>query len=76
MSRETRTANAIGDLNGANDAMPRKAITIGIAEILSARKVRLGVFRDCIAPSFVRLPTARIIRRTSPRPCFSATPTR
>ena len=46
ISRETRTANAIGDLNGAIDAMPRKAITIGIAEILSARKVRLGVFRD------------------------------
>ncbi len=46
ISRETRTANAIGDLNGAIDAMPRKCITIGMAEILAARKIRLGVFRD------------------------------
>ena len=46
ISRETRTANAIGDLNGAIDAMPRLCITIGMAEILGARKVRLGVFRD------------------------------
>ena len=46
ISRETRTSNAIGDLNGAIDAMPEKCVTIGIHEILSARKVRLGVFRD------------------------------
>ena len=46
ISRETRTANAIGDLAGAIDAMPRKCVTIGMAEILGARKVRLGVFRD------------------------------
>ena len=46
ISRETRTANAIGDLNGAIDAMPRKAVTIGMAEILGAKKIRLGVFRD------------------------------
>lgn len=46
ISRETRTANAIGDRNGAIDAMPRRAVTIGICEILAARKVRLGVFRD------------------------------
>ncbi|MCQ2453456.1 MAG: glucosamine-6-phosphate isomerase [Clostridia bacterium] len=46
ISRETRTANAIGDMNGAIDAMPRLCITIGMAEILGARKVRLGVFRD------------------------------
>ena len=45
MSRETRTANAIGDLNGAIDAMPEYAVTVGMKEILSARKVRLGVFR-------------------------------
>ena len=43
---ETRTANAIGDLGGALEDMPKKCITIGIAEILGARKVRLGVFRD------------------------------
>lgn len=46
ISRETRTANAIGDLSGAIDAMPKKAVTIGMAEILSAKKIRLGVFRD------------------------------
>ena len=46
ISRETRVANAIGDLNGAIDAMPRRAVTIGMAQILGARKVRLGVFRD------------------------------
>lgn len=45
ISRETRVANAIGDLNGAIDAMPHYAVTIGMKEILMARKVRLGVFR-------------------------------
>ena len=42
----TLCSNAIGDLNGAIDAMPKKAVTIGIAEILGARRIRLGVFRD------------------------------
>lgn len=46
ISRETRVANAIGDLNGAIDAMPRRCVTIGMKEILSAKKIRLGVFRD------------------------------
>ena len=46
ISRETRCANSIGDLNGAIDAMPKKCITIGMSEILSAKKIRLGVFRD------------------------------
>ena len=46
ISRETRTANAIGDLNGAIDDMPRWCVTIGMREIYSARKVRLGCFRD------------------------------
>ena len=46
ISRETRVANAIGDRGGAIDAMPRLCVTIGIYEILSARKLRLGVFRD------------------------------
>ena len=46
ISRETRTANAIGDLNGAVDDMPRWCVTIGMKEIYSARKIRLGCFRD------------------------------
>ena len=43
---ETRTANAIGDLGGALEDMPRKCITIGMAEILVSKRIRLGVFRD------------------------------
>ena len=46
LNPETRAANAIGDRGGAIDAMPRMAVTIGIRQILSAKKVRLGVFRD------------------------------
>ncbi len=46
ISRETRTANAIGDLNGAIDDMPWLCVTIGMHEIYHARKVRLGCFRD------------------------------
>lgn len=45
ISPETRTANAIGDLGGAIEDMPRYAVTIGMKEILSAKRVRLGVFR-------------------------------
>lgn len=46
ISRETRTANAIGDLNGAVDDMPRWCVTTGMREIYGARKIRLGCFRD------------------------------
>lgn len=46
ISAETRVANAIGDLSGAIEEMPNYCITIGIAEILSAKRVRIGVFRD------------------------------
>lgn len=46
ISDETKVANAIGDLNGAIDSMPHYAVTIGMKQIYSARKVRLGVFRD------------------------------
>lgn len=46
ISRETRTANAIGDLNGAIDDMPRFCVTIGMHEICLSRKIRLGCFRD------------------------------
>lgn len=43
---ETRATNCIGDLGGALEDMPRKCVTIGMKEILSARKLRLAVFRD------------------------------
>ena len=46
LTPETRTANAIGDRGGAIDAMPKLAVTIGMKQILGARKVRLGVFRE------------------------------
>lgn len=46
LTPETRTSNAIGERCGAIDAMPRRAVTIGIRQILGARKVRLGVFRE------------------------------
>lgn len=43
---ETRTANAIGDFNGALEDMPEYCVTIGIYEIAHARKIRLGCFRN------------------------------
>ena len=43
---ETRAINCAGDLNGALEDMPHFCITIGIHEILQARKIRLGCFRD------------------------------
>lgn len=43
---ETRTANAIGDFNGALEDMPHDCVTIGIYEIAHARKIRLGCFRN------------------------------
>lgn len=46
IAKETRAVNAIGDLNGALDDMPKYCITIGIHEIANARKIRLGCFRD------------------------------
>lgn len=45
ISPETRTTNAIGDLGGALERMPRKAVTIGFKEIWQAKKIRLYVFR-------------------------------
>ncbi len=46
ISKETRTANAIGDFNGALEDMPKYCVTIGIYEISHARKIRLGCFRN------------------------------
>ncbi len=36
----------MGDLAGALECMPKKCVTIGMKQILNARKLRLGVFRD------------------------------
>ncbi len=43
---ETLAVNSVGDLGGAMEAMPKLAVTLGMKEILSARKLRLAVFRD------------------------------
>lgn len=43
---ETRTANAMGDMNGALEDMPRYCVTVGMAEIAGAKKIRLGCFRN------------------------------
>lgn len=43
---ETRTANTIGDLQGALEEMPRRCVTIGIHEINYANKIILGCFRE------------------------------
>lgn len=46
ITKETRTANAIGDFNGALEDMPRYCVTVGMHEISNARKIRLGCFRN------------------------------
>ena len=46
ISPETRATNCIGDLGGALEDMPHRCVTIGIHQILTAKKLRLGVFRD------------------------------
>ena len=46
ISPETRAVNAVGDLGGALEDMPLQAVTIGMKEILGAKKLRLAVFRD------------------------------
>ena len=45
ITKETRTANAIGDFGGALEDMPTHCVTIGFHEIYNARKIRLGIFR-------------------------------
>lgn len=45
ISEQTRAVNGSGELNGAMELMPRRCVTLGMREILAARKIRLGVFR-------------------------------
>ena len=44
ITKETRTANAIGDFGGALEDMPHDCVTID-GEIAHARKIRLGCFK-------------------------------
>ncbi|MDO4787986.1 MAG: glucosamine-6-phosphate isomerase [Johnsonella sp.] len=46
ISRETRVSNAIMELHGAIEDMPRYCVTIGMREIAGAKKIRLACFRD------------------------------
>ncbi len=43
---ETRVINSVGDLHGALEMMPYRCVTIGMKEILMAKKIRLYCFRD------------------------------
>jgi len=46
ISPETRAINAASSLGGALATMPEKCVTVGMQEILTAKKIRLGVFRE------------------------------
>ena len=45
LSRETRTINAVTATRGNIDRIPRTAVTVGMKEILQARKIRLYLNR-------------------------------
>jgi glucosamine-6-phosphate deaminase len=45
LSRETRTINAVTATRGNIDRIPRTAVTVGMKEILEARKIRLYLNR-------------------------------
>jgi glucosamine-6-phosphate deaminase len=46
LSRETRTINSVTAAGGYIDYIPRRCITVGMREILSARRVRLYLNRE------------------------------
>lgn len=46
ISPETRAVNCQSALGGALEEMPKRCVTIGMRQILSARRVVLGAFRD------------------------------
>ncbi len=45
LSRETRTINSVTAVGGAIGYIPKKAVTVGMSEILSAKKIRLYMNR-------------------------------
>ncbi len=46
ISRETKVVNGLNEFDGAYYLMPDYCVTIGMKQILNAKKVRLFVFRD------------------------------
>lgn len=45
IAAETVTTCAISEFGGALDRVPKKAITLGISELMSARRIIIGLFR-------------------------------
>lgn len=46
LSRETRTINSVTAASGCIDLIPRRCITVGMREILGARRIRLYMNRE------------------------------
>jgi len=46
IAEATRATNAAGSLDGDLSQMPRRCVTVGMSDILAARKIRIGLFRD------------------------------
>ncbi|MBN1574627.1 MAG: glucosamine-6-phosphate isomerase [Deltaproteobacteria bacterium] len=46
LSRETRTINSVTAGGGAIDYIPKRAVTVGMREIFSAKKIRIYMNRD------------------------------
>lgn len=46
LSRETRTINSVTAVGGAIDYIPKRAVTVGMREILSAKKIMIYMNRD------------------------------
>jgi len=46
IAEATRATNALGGLDGDLSLMPRFCVTVGMSDILAARKIRIGLFRD------------------------------
>lgn len=46
ITQQTRATNSCNDMHGALEEMPYRAITIGMKEMFSARRIVLGCFRD------------------------------
>lgn len=46
VSRETRAINAMGSTKGCMDLLPEWCITVGMKEILSAKKIRISMARE------------------------------
>lgn len=64
LSRETVLVNAITSLRGNWYSMPRKAVTVGMREILAARKIRVYMVRpwqSAIARMFIHGPVTPLV---------------